>query len=285
MGSASEAAEKGSAHDRPTGGDPPEGIEETSWWPFVAAAGAAGIYTGAGLFIIGWGDLALVPRYVGPIVFGGGIIVALVGLFGWLYDAFVAEYWSDALDGSDSDTHRLAMLLFVVTDISTFAAGFVYYYFVRVSAWPPSNLPELLTSLVVVNTVVLVASSVTFEVAHRNLARGNRRTFVGFLFVTWLLGAGFVAGQAYEYYEQIVVEGFTLSGGIFGSVFFGLTGLHGLHVVLGVILLGILLVRAYAGQFTPERDTAVETIGMYWHFVDAVWLVIVTSLYVMASYG
>ena len=284
MGTASEASDDDS-YDLPAEADYPKELEESSWWPFVAAVGAACLYTGAGLFLLGWGDIALVPKYAGPVVFGGGVLIALVGIFGWLYHGFVAEYWNFDLDAVDPETHQMAMLLFVVTDIGTFAAGFTYYYFVRVSAWPPSNLPKLVTSLLLANTVVLVASSFTFEVAHRNLKRGNRRTFVGFMFVTWLLGVLFVAGQVYEYYQDIVVEGFTLSEGIFGSAFFGLTGLHGLHVILGTILIGILLVRGLAGQFSADRDTAVETVGMYWHFVDAVWIVIVTSLYVMASYG
>ncbi len=86
-------------------------------------------------------------------------------------------------------------------------------------------------------------------------------------------------GQVYEYTLFITKEGFTITSGVFGSAFFGLTGLHGLHVTLGVVLMSVLFVRALYGQFSEERDTSVTTITMYWHFVDAVWILLVVALY------
>jgi cytochrome c oxidase subunit 3 len=177
------------------------------------------------------------------------------------------------------------MVLFLVSDVATFLAGFVYYAFIRVGTWPPSELPNLLSSLVLVNTLILLASSVTLHYGHEALEDGNRRGFIVGLGVTVLLGVVFLGGQALEYYEFVVEEGFALTSGAFGSAFYGLTGLHGLHVALGVVLLALLFVRALSGQFTASRDTSVRTVALYWHFVDAVWVFLVVVLYVGAVFG
>ena len=271
----------GHGHHLPAVEDWPRGFGEASWWPFVTALGAAGIYVGAGLFVLGQTDSKLVGGVVGPVVSILGAVLFLAGLYGWVYHGFVKHYWSRDTEGSTS-TLRWGMLLFLGTEVATFGAGFVYYFFIRVGPWPPGELPNLLSSLVLANTAILIASSVTLHVAHSALRKGNRRRFTGLLGVTLLLGVVFLAGQAWEYYEFIIGEGFTLSSGIYFSAFFGLTGLHGLHVTLGVILLGLLFVRTLYGHYSPERHTSVSTVTMYWHFVDAVWLFLVVTLYVGA---
>ncbi len=101
--------------------------------------------------------------------------------------------------------------------------------------------------------------------------------------MTLLLGIIFIGGQVYEYYEFIVHSDFTITSGLFGSAFFGLTGLHGLHVSLGAVLLGIVFIRALAGQYSAERHVSVSTASMYWHFVDVVWIFLVVVLYVGAN--
>jgi len=253
------------------------GHEHTSRWPLVAAGGAAALYAGVGLVLVG---LDLVPAPL-PLALGGlGTITLVVGLAGWANEAFVADYW----DGEGRPAiHTGGMVLFLVSDVATFSAGFVYYAFVRAGTWPPGELPPLLGSLVAVNTLLLLASSVTVHYAHHALAAGDRRRFLGLLGATVALGVVFLGGQVLEYYEFVVHESFTLSSGVFASAFFGLTGLHGLHVSLGVVLLGITFARALGGQYSPERDTAVRTTALYWHFVDAVWVFLVAVLYVGAA--
>ncbi len=132
----------------------------------------------------------------------------------------------------------------------------------------------------IVNTGILVASSVTFHYAHRALERENQRRFLGLLGTTLALGLVFLAGQAYEYYEFVAHDGFTLTSGLFGTAFFGLTGLHGLHVALGIGGIAVLCWRAIRGHYGPDRDTSITTVSLYWHFVDAVWLFLVVVLYV-----
>ena len=267
-------------HRGPAVDDWPPGFGEASWWPLVTAAGAAGIYGGAALFLIGGTDAELVGSSAALGVVVGGLLAFLAGLYGWVYHGFVSSYWTRARSGDGRDL-EWGMFVFVLTDVMTFAAGFVYYFFVRTGAWPPGELPHLLSWLVFANTAILIVSSGTLHAAHAAIRKGNRRRFLAWLAATVLLGLVFVGGQALEYYELLVVEGVPVTS-VFFSAFFGLTGLHGLHVTLGVVLLGIVLVRALAGQFDAERHTAVATVSMYWHFVDAVWVFLVVTLYVGA---
>lgn len=271
------------AHHLPATEDWPRGFGEASWWPFITALGATGIYVGAALWILGGGEDALVGPSVGPATIAGSVVVFLAGIYGWVYHAFVADFWRRGTSDRSASALKFGMVLFLGTEIATFGAGFVYYFFIRAGTWPPTNLPHLLGSLVVVNTAILIASSVTLHFAHVYLRRGNRRLFLRLLGVTLLLGIVFVAGQAYEYYQFILAEGFTITDGAFGSAFYGLTGLHGAHVTLGAILLGIVYARGLAGQYAPDRHTSVSTVSMYWHFVDAVWIFLVITLYVGAA--
>ncbi|WP_332898633.1 cytochrome c oxidase subunit 3 [Haladaptatus sp. CMSO5] len=273
----------GGHHHLPAVEDWPRGFGEASWWPFITALGGAGLYVGAALFVLARGETALVDPMAGPGVFVASTFLFLAGLYGWLYHAFVVNFW-------DGDGHskglRLGMVSFLGTEVATFGAGFVYYFFIRAGAWPPEHIPHgFLGSLVIINTALLIVSSVTLHYAHVALRKGNRTRFIQLLAATLLLGVVFLGGQVYEYYEFIIVEGFTLTEGVFASAFFGLTGLHGLHVSLGAVLLGIVFIRSLKGQYDAERHTSVSTVSMYWHFVDAVWVFLVVVLYVGAVYS
>jgi cytochrome c oxidase subunit 3 len=283
MDGSRETAIEDGGYGLPAGEDFPRPLEESSWWPFVAAGGAAILYSGIGLFLVGQGPNAIVPAIAGPIVIVGGVAGLLVGAFGWLYHGFIADYWSRQTGEESSRSMEFAMILFLVSDIATFSAGFVYYAFIRAGAWPPAELPELLSWVLPINTLLLGVSSITLHVAHTGLANGDRERFSRWLGATIVLGALFVAGQVYEYYELIVKEGFTITSSIFGNAFYGLTGLHGLHVAFGVLLLGLVFGRGRAGQYAPERDTSVVTVSMYWHLVDGIWFLIVISMYLSAT--
>lgn len=271
-------------HHEPAVQDWPAGIGETSAWPFVVAIGTGVLYFGAGLVGLSLGTDAVLPAWPGVVAFLGGVVVVLLGVFGWLYHGFVYRYWQRGIDRHDRLTLRTAMVLFLGTEVATFGAGFAYYFYIRVRPWPPEPIPHLLGSLVLVNTLLLVASSVTVHFAHEALRSGEHERFERLTGATILLGGLFLAGQVWEYYEFVVGEGFTLASGLFASAFFGLTGLHGLHVTLGVVVLSIVFVRGwYLDHYSPGRSTSVSTASMYWHFVDAVWLFLVASLYVGAS--
>ncbi|CAI49316.1 cox-type terminal oxidase subunit III [Natronomonas pharaonis DSM 2160] len=275
----------GHGHHLPAVEDWPKGFGEASWWPFIAALGGSGLYIGAALFVLGQPEHGVVSPLAGPLVFVLSTAAFLAGLYGWLYHAFIVDFWA-----GEADDHgfpmKLTMLLFLGTEVATFGAGFVYYFFIRADAW--ANLPPIvadgnvLNALVIANTLILIASSVTMHYAHHALLKDNRKRFVRLLGATLLLGLIFLAGQTYEYYEFITVYGFGLTDGAYGSAFYALTGLHGLHVALGAVLLTILFIRAIYGHYSPEKHVSVSTVSMYWHFVDIVWVFLVVVLYVGA---
>lgn len=282
MDSADERSADGGHEHAPVAADWPRGYGESTWWPVVVVAGVAGIYLGAGLLLLARRPGSPVGPVLGALAFVGGLGLFLSGLAGWNYHGFVSGYRLGSRPGVET-RFLWGVALFIAAEVMTFGAGFAYYAFVRVGAWPPGPLPHLLSSLVAVNTLLLVASSVTLHVADGALRDGRRRRFLAHLGATVLLGLVFLAGQAYEYYGFVVEEGFTLAEGAYASAFFGLTGLHGLHVGLGLVMLSVVLFRASRGQFSAERHAAVTTATAYWHFVDAVWLVLVAVLYVGAA--
>ncbi|WP_339103610.1 cytochrome c oxidase subunit 3 [Haloterrigena salinisoli] len=288
-GVSSDGATTGHDPDGPVGPDSPhepdidhDEHEHRSRWPLVAAAGAGGLYGGAAIAVLGNGT-GLIPPLVGVALAVVGAIVLLAGIAGWIDEVFLAPARAGAGGTSSRESYVWTTLLFLTTDVSTFGALFIYYFFVRIGTWPPTELPPLLGSLVIVNTAILIASSVTFHYAHEALEDGNRRRFLGLLGTTLALGVVFLGGQAYEYYEFIVHEGFSLASGVFGTAFYGLTGLHGFHVALGVGGIAVLFWRALRGDYGPERDTSVATVSLYWHFVDFVWVFLVLVLYVGAT--
>ena len=112
-----------------------------------------------------------------------------------------------------------------------------------------------------------------------SIQRGNRRGLITGLGATWLLGFTFLFIQFNEYWHI----GFSARDGAFGSIFYGLTGLHGAHVTVGLILLGIANIRAWRGHFSsePKKHLGVEVPGIYWHFVDVMWIVVFTTVYIL----
>lgn len=287
-------------HHLPAVEDWPKGFGEASWWPFITAMGASGIYIGAALTILALGGLPLAP-VVGGGVFLASVVVFLAGLYGWTYHAFIKAFWDE--EGHGNDSLRWGMLLFLCTEVATFGAVFVYYFQIRIVSWPPADLEvisgpllagtvslgaveiPIINELVLANTLILIISSGTIHWAHVQLLDDNRRNFILGMIATLVLGIIFLAGQSYEYYEFIIHYGFTLAAAeeaLYASAFYGLTGLHGLHVMMGAVLITIVLVRALYGQYSAERHTSVSTVSMYWHFVDVVWVFLVVVLYVGA---
>jgi cytochrome c oxidase subunit 3 len=129
------------------------------------------------------------------------------------------------------------------------------------------------------NTAILFSSSFTVHYALESIRRGNRNGMMLGLAATWLLGSAFLFIQLNEY----VHIGFSARDGAFGSIFYSLTGLHGAHVFVGLLLLSFVNLRAWRGHFGPEPKDhlGVEVAGIYWHFVDVMWLIVFTTVYVL----
>ncbi len=188
----------------------------------------------------------------------------------------------------------LGMLLFITSEVMFFAGLFAAYFNVRASAplWPPIN-PEsvppepfhlAILPLVGPATVLLILSSFTCQFAVWAIRRGDRTAFVRNIGVTFTIGIVFLVMQAIDYVE-LGREGLTLSSGTFGTTYFTLTGFHGAHVFAGVIMLGVVLYRGMAGQFSARHHDAVEAASLYWHFVDVVWILLFSLLYLLPGKG
>ncbi|HEY0757118.1 MAG TPA: heme-copper oxidase subunit III [Ktedonobacteraceae bacterium] len=175
------------------------------------------------------------------------------------------------------------MILFIASEALIFANFIAAYLYLEIRNWnTPWRLPSDIT-YPIINTIILICSSFPAHLAGRGIARGNQRQLKIGLFLTILMGAIFLGGQIFEYSGLFGDFGFTPSKDIFGSAFFTLTGFHGLHVTVGALFLLICLIRAMRGDFTAKKHFAVQAAEMYWHFVDIVW-VIVFSLIYLAPY-
>ncbi len=176
--------------------------------------------------------------------------------------------------------HRLfGFLLFLVSEGMLFVGLFAAYLAYRSVApqWPPKGMPELEILLPAVNTIILLSSSFVIHQAETAVKKGdlaNVRKWFGF---TVVMGAMFLAGQLYEYAHLQ----FKLQSGLFGGTFFVLTGFHGMHVLIGLVLMMTVIARSLKpGHYTAEKHFGVEAASLYWHFVDVVWIVLFLLLYV-----
>ena len=178
----------------------------------------------------------------------------------------------------------LGMVLFIASEVMFFGGLFGAYFTLRTAApeWPPPGTPPLEDWYALILTAILVSSSVTMQLGVYAIRRGDQRWLVRWLAISLVLGLGFLAGQANEY-RILIGEGLTLSSGVFGSTFFTLTGFHGAHVAGGAAFILVVLLRARSGQFTSRYHDTVEMSSYYWHFVDVVWLGLVSTLYLLSA--
>ena len=173
----------------------------------------------------------------------------------------------------------LGMFLFIASEVMLFGAFFTAYFFVRVAAgtpWPtpPFHLPVFVAG---VNTAILVTSSFTVHWALQSIKRDNHPGLKAGLLLTFLMGLTFLLTQILEY-SRI---GFAPKDGAFATIFYCLTGLHGAHVFVGLTLLAFATTRAFRGHYSAAHHHGVEIPGIYWHFVDVMWIVVYTTVYLL----
>lgn len=183
-----------------------------------------------------------------------------------------------ANQSSRVNSEVLGILLFIISEIMLFGAFFAAYFFIRVvssDAWPPGD--GLPVAVAAINAAILLSSSVTMHWTDVSAKRGNQMAMRVGITTTFLLGCTFLFIQINEYLHL----GFTPSTSASASVFFGLTGLHGAHVVIGLLLLWMSAVRIFKGKVGPDNYKGLEVPGIYWHFVDAMWIVVFTTIYVL----
>ena len=278
-------------------------VPEVAKWPLVGSIALTLLVGGFASHLNGGG--------MGLKIMVLGFILFVVMLFGW-FGTVIRESESGMYQDWEDKSFRMGMSWFIFSEVMFFAAFFGALYYARAFSvpwllgegsgaathtylWPdfteiwPTNGPANLGEsdfhmgwwpLPFINTVILLTSGLTVTWAHHAIKEQNRKQIIIGLFLTVLLGYIFVFLQGLEYVHAYN-EGMKLSSGIYGSTFFMLTGFHGLHVTLGAIMLTVMLFRAMAGHFTPERHFAFEASAWYWHFVDVVWLGLFIFVYIL----
>ena len=280
----------------PAGTTPYYFIPSPSRFPAQTALGLFFVILGAGQWVNGvdWGAYALLL----------GLALWLFTLYQWFKQAIhesESGLYSDRIDVS----FRWSMSWFIFSEVMFFAAFFGALYWARVHAlpmlgnldhqllwpdfkavWPsagggatasPAGIVEPFQTmgpfwLPTINTALLLASGATLTVAHHALIANQRAKCISWMWITVVLGAIFLVVQGYEYYHAYTNLNLKLSSGIFGSTFFMLTGFHGFHVFVGMLMLLFITLRLMKGHFTPKRHFGFEGAAWYWHFVDVVWL-------------
>ena len=280
----------------PSGTTPYYFIPSPSRFPAQAALGLFFVILGAGQWIngAGWGAYSLML----------GMAIWLFTLYQWFGQAIRESeggLYSDRIDVS----FRWSMSWFIFSEVMFFAAFFGALYWARVHAvpmlgnldhqllwpdfkavWPsagggvtasPAGTVEPFKTmgpfwLPTINTALLLASGATLTVAHHALIANERAKCIAWMWITVALGVTFLVVQGYEYFYAYSSLNLKLSSGIFGSTFFMLTGFHGFHVFVGMLMLVFITLRLMKGHFTPKRHFGFEGAAWYWHFVDVVWL-------------
>ncbi len=279
-------------------------LPSPSSWPVLLCASII-------LFFIGAANW-LHDHWYGPYLLFLGLFCILRVMFSWFVNV-IHEHRTASYNQQVGRSFRWGMAWFIFSEVFFFAGFFAALFYTRVlslpelageahplthlllwpgfsAEWPlfhnPDNKQFLAASSVgniwgipALNTVLLLSSGVTLTIAHWGLCLQKRAILILGLLFTILLGMTFLSCQASEYYAAYHQHGLTLNAGSYGSLFFLLTGFHGLHVTIGTTLLIIMLIRCIQGDFSPESHFAFNATAWYWHFVDVVWLMLFTFFY------
>jgi cytochrome c oxidase subunit 3 len=280
-------------------------VPQPSRHPVMASFGLLCIIFGAGQWING-------ADWAKWVMFFGFLWLFFV-LYQWFSEA-IRESEGGMYGHKVELSFRWSMSWFIFSEVMFFAAFFGALFWARVYSvpelgslenallWPdfkaiwPSTAPGFTAApggtvepfstigpwpLPTLNTALLLTSGVTLTIAHHALIAGNRGRTIAFMWITVLLGLIFLFVQGFEYAHAYKDLNLKLSSGIFGSTFFMLTGFHGFHVFVGMLMLLFITIRLMKGHFTPERHFGFEGAAWYWHFVDVVWLGLYVVVYWM----
>ncbi|MER3601735.1 MAG: cytochrome c oxidase subunit I [Nitrososphaerota archaeon] len=246
-------------------------LEETHlsrWPPLLALAAFVGL---AGVVFVSVPIMAL------------GLILALVAASGWLRERFIAreEPEGERWPFERVERVKLGMWIFLASEVVLFGTFISSYLFVRLASvsWPPGPTVHDLY-IGALNTFILLTSSLTAVLALALAKTDNRKGVIASLAATLVLGALFLINKYFEWTE-LLFKGFTFSSGLPASTYFVTTGAHGAHVLAGLVVLGFLIARAIKGAYGRENHHTIEYFGLYWHFVDIVWVFLFPLFYLI----
>lgn len=175
---------------------------------------------------------------------------------------------------------RIAMYALIIAESAIFTIFVVaYIYYIGRSLYGPT--PRQVLDIPIFNTICLFSSSLTIWLAERALERNKIKLFGGWWALTLILGAIFLVGTGFEWHTLIYEKGLTISTNLFGTTFYSLVGLHATHVIVGLIGLSIILLFTLTGHIRQEHSERIQVWALYWHFVDAIWVVVFTVVYIV----
>lgn len=281
-------------------------VPAQSKWPIVGSIGMLTSVFGGGTMMISNGES-------GHLILLAGVLILTWMMFGWFGDV-IKETHQGLYSAQMDRSFRMGMGWFIFSEVMFFAAFFGALFYVRTFAgpwlggdgdkgvasmlwpnfeyvWPlmtnpdPALFPgpkETISpwQLPLINTIILITSSVTVTFAHHALRANKRGALKAWLGLTVALAVVFLGLQIAEYVHAYNDLGLTLKSGIYGATFFMLTGFHGAHVLMGTIILSVMLLRIFKGHFTPENHFGFEAASWYWHFVDVVWVGLFIFVYI-----
>jgi len=279
-------------------------VPHDSHWPIVGAAGLLALMVGVSVWLNG--------NAPGFWIMLTGVAILVFMIAGWFNDV-IGESLDGKYNAQVDMSFRMGMFWFIFSEVMFFAAFFGALFYARSMAVPwlggdsnnfftnlmlwggyestwPTNGPAKVGGdyeymgpfgLPLINTAILLTSSVTVTIAHHAIQEDKRGQLLFFLGITFLLGFIFVFLQAEEYIHAYRDLNLKMTSGIYGSTFFMLTGFHGMHVTIGAIMLLVIWLRALRGHFTPRSHFAFEAAAWYWHFVDVVWVALYVFVYWM----
>lgn len=284
-------------------------VPSQSHWPIVGAVALFLIAVGAGNYVT---DLANETSGYGGYILLAGIALVIYMLVGWFSDV-INESLTGKYSHQMDNSFKQGMSWFIFSEVMFFAAFFGALLYLRVfsvpwlggagnnvetgavlwpdfiAQWPLLKTPGGTTTtamgwygLPLLNTVLLLTSSITAHFAHSALIKNNRKALKAWLGITIILGLAFMGFQVLEYAHGYSEEmRLYLTSGVYGNSFYLLTGFHGMHVTLGCIMLIVMWFRVLKGHFTPKNHFAFQAASWYWHFVDVVWVMLFVFVYIL----
>lgn len=275
-------------------------IHHGSYWPLISALGVGFLPTGLLVFV--WGGK------LGLLILALGGAITLLGIGGWTHtlvrEKLIVSSVSPIVSGasgaelrdsgkwSESAHHKQnlkesglknSVKLFLVSETAVFGALFAHHFYSRAHfpIWPPAGAPELATRIPAIATLILMSSSFTIKWAHSALQKGKQVACQWLVLLTILLGVAFLSAQGYEWGFLKAFDQFTQKSGTFGTSFYMMTGFHGLHVSMGLIVLALTYIRLRLGHFDPHNHFFFTASSWYWHFVDVVWIFLFGTIYLV----
>ncbi len=274
---------------------------------YVPAPSTYPITGSIALFLFALGSVLTMNKIGGGgFVLGAGLLVLFYMMYSW-FGKVAQESEGGLYSKRVGVSFRWSMGWFIFSEVMFFAAFFGALFYARVLAtpdlaslehqallWPDAKAmwpsagpaydggpftPMGAWGIPAINTLLLLTSGVTLTWAHHGLLHNNRGQLKLGLFLTIALGVVFLGLQGYEYAHAYSDLNVKMTTGIFGSVFYMLTGFHGFHVTVGATMLIVILFRVFAGHFSPDNHFGFEAVAWYWHFVDVVWLLLFVVVY------